>query len=497
MIKKFLLWLMLLCVSPTFSQVLCTPTAPCTPSGPQQTGTGMPAWLAFGTLNSQVAVTGNPATGGYSYIQPEGHTNWNIVQTGILYNPTEWQVYSNAAQGIVQVIGGTNQVVLVSGTGFSSSWIGLPYFYYEGTGFTVASVTDSAHLTVQTTSGGTVTWGATGTGTYFYTVTSTTSTCNITGTAVTWTAGQIFMGFIDSLYINGSLYAGTVTYNSGTSLTLSTSPGNQIGATCVLYKNIVGGNGVAELTNVRLQALAGSSEENFVITETPAGAVIQTAFAGSGKYRSIEIDNGEQPAGTAQVMAGFYPNATRGSAGFITLGGAARGINNQSVAIQPNSSDVNYLLEQGGITTFSPSIAARGSDTNVGMGFDLQGAASYVFSSHSFGNTEMKINSGAADNSWIELNGNGAGNPSVNANSTASNATLNLVPKGTGFVAVTSGGLQLPSFTVITLPSCTTANQYSLAVATDVVTYSANGTPSGGGTIKTPVFCNGTGWTMH
>jgi hypothetical protein len=61
-------------------------------------------------------------------------------------------IYPNAAEGIAQVTSDTNQVTLKSGTAFSTSWVGLPYFYYEGTAYKVASVADSSHLTVQTLS---------------------------------------------------------------------------------------------------------------------------------------------------------------------------------------------------------------------------------------------------------------------------------------------------------------------------------------------------------
>ena len=62
-------------------------------------------------------------------------------------------------------------------------------------------------------------------------------------------------------------------------------------------------------------------EENFAITETPAGTYIQSTYAGSGKYRPIFIEDGEDPAGTQQVFLSIRPNPTLGSAGTLGIGG--------------------------------------------------------------------------------------------------------------------------------------------------------------------------------
>jgi hypothetical protein len=247
-----------------------------------------------------------------------------------------------------------------------------------------------------------------------------------------------------------------------------------------------------------LQALAGSSEENFVITESPLGATIQTAYAGSGKNRMIEIANGEQPTGTSQVMAGFYPSSTLGNAGYITLGGSARGINNESFAIQPNSSDVNYLLEEGNTTGGSPFLASRGSDTNVSFGFDMQGAGTYTFASHSFGETEFQI-FGNGGSSWLSTGSSASNAPTIAANGAASNVSIVLQPKGAGVTSSTAP-VQLPAFTVSALNSsypCNSSIENSMAVVTDASSPTYNGTLTGGSSTRIPVFCNGAAWTAH
>lgn len=494
---------------------------PCNNSSQIGLGTqGDPTWLSFGKVNAnesqlyslvgqnaaagvpflvspQFGLPGYGVGGGFTSCSPQGDANWNVCQTSIPYNPTEWQIYSNAAQGIVQVIGGTNQVVLVSGTSFSSSWVSLPYFYFNGSGFKVLAVTDSSHLTVQTTTGGTVTWGGTANGTYFFTVTSSTSTCNVIGTAVTQIAGQPFIPFIDFLYINGAKYGGTVTWNSTTSLTLSSSPGNASGATCIIYKNIAGGNGAGELSNIRLQALAGSSEENFVITETPNGAVIQTAIAGSGQYRPISIGDGELPAGSMAYMLQIVPNGTMGDGATMSLGGA---FGAEAMRVPSLLNQVNYWLAGGNATGLTPYLACRGSDSTVGCDIDTQGANTTTFSSHTFSNTEFQI-FGNGGTSWLGTGSSSSANPSITANGSATNINVVITPKGTATAAIGSVGVQMTttySAAGTPLPTCTSSLQNTIAVVSDATaTVTYRGTYTSGGSVRTLVFCDGSNWTTH
>ena len=441
---------------------------------------------AFNTITA-----GFPGTLGTLW-QSQYHANWNVVQSNVLYNPTEWQIYTSAANGIAQVIGGTNQVVRVSGTNFDPAWVGTNYFYWNGSSYKVLSVSDTSHLTVQTTSGGTVTWGSTANNTYYYAITSTSGTVNTSGTVVTLVSGQPFISGT-GITINGTAYT-VATWNSGSSLTLSSSAGTQTGVAYSQTINIVGGNGAGELSNIRLQGLAGANEENFVITETPAAAVIQTAYAGAGQYRPILIVNGEQPAGTGQIMAGFYPNATLGSAGYITLGGGTN-LNNEAVAIQPNASNVNYMLMQGSTTGLAPSIAFRGTDTTVGADFDVQGANSFTFSSHSFTNTEFQV-FGNGGTSWLALGSSSSAAPTLTVGGSASNIAVTIASKGLSPVALQSPA-QLAAFTVATLPSCSSTISNSIVAVTDANGPTYNGTLTGGGSVHVLALCNGTSWASH
>ena len=394
---------------------------------------------AWGFNASQYGFGGNYANSYGSVWQTQYHANWNVVQTQVPYNPTEWQVYTNAANGIVTVTSGTNQVTLVSGTPFDSAWVGKPFFYFEGIGFKVLAVTDSSHLTVQTIGGGSVSWGATANGTYYYCTTSTSGTVNTNGTSVTLLSGQPFINFAGTsipIVISGVSYT-IASWNSGSSLTLSSSAGIQNGAPYSQNTSIAN-----ELANLRLQGLAGANEENFVITLAPFGTTIQSAYAGAGKYRPIWFSTGENPIGSPAYMIGMHPNGTLGNPGWLTLGGDN---GQQAIYIPQNSNNVNYMYMAGGPTTFAPSIAARGSDTNVSLGFDVQGASTITFSSHSYTNTEFQV-FGVGGSSWLAVGSSVSAAPTLTANGSAANIDIQLLPK--------SGYVWLGAYTV-TAPTAT------------------------------------------
>jgi len=367
------------------------------------------------------SVIGFPSQAGTQW-ESQYHANWNVIQSQIPYNPTEWQIYTNGANGICTVNAGANTVTYVSGSAFDPAWIGHPYFYFEGNGYTVTSVSGTT-LTVKNTDGSPVTWGATATGTFYFCYTSVTSVVNVSGTSVTYVSGQPFISLFDQVTINGTPV--TATYVDQTHLTLSASLGVITNATLMQTKNIA-----FELANLRIQGLNGANEENFVITLSPAKTTIQHTYAGQGKYRPIQIGSGENPAGTFNPHIGIYPNSTLGSPGWLTIGGD---YGHQVMFINQNANNVNYMLMQGGPTTVSPSIAVRGADSAVGFGIDTQGADTVTFTSHSFSNVEFQI-FGVGGNSWIGVGSSSNNAPILSANGVSANVDIQLSPKGSGSV---------------------------------------------------------------
>jgi len=103
------------------------------------------------------------------------------------------------------------------------------------------------------------------------------------------------------------------------------------------------------------------------------------------------------------------------------------------------------------------------------------------------------------------------------APSTVNGAGLNLPPgiapglPNNGDIWTTAAGLfaringatvgpfatKLSAYAVATLPACNATYQDAMAVATDATVPTYRGTLTGGGTVRTPVYCDGTIWTSR
>lgn len=64
-------------------------------------------------------------------------------------------------------------------------------------------------------------------------------------------------------------------------------------------------------------------------------------------------------------------------------------------------------------------------------------------------------------------------------------------------VITASAPVKLVTTTVAGLPTCSATYQNALAAVSDATTPTYGGALTGGGTVQTPVFCNGTAWSSH
>lgn len=470
----------------TLLSVIALTQAPFSHADENLTVSTLSATSSISSPSVQTTLQGWPDQPG-TYWQSQFHANWNVVQSRIADNPTEWQIYTHGAQGIARTQSGTNQVALQSGTAFNPSWAGLPYFYLDGTRYKVASVPDPSHLTLQTATGGPVTFAATEDKTYYFVATSTTSTVDVNGTSVTYVGGQPFTSIFDKgvVYINGTAYPAT--FRSPVSLTLGVDAGTLTNATLQQYANIND-----ELATLRLQGLMGANEENVALTFRPDGAWLQTLYAGQGRYRPMFLSVGENPAGTMSPLVSLYPNTSIGGPGTLSLGGA---LANQAIRIDQNSNNVNYLYQQGGARGYSPSIAARGADASVGLAFDGQGASTTSFTSHAFANIEFQV-FGVGGTSWLAVGSSASAAPTLSANGAADDIDVVLAPKGAGRV-VANGGVRLPLTSVGALPVCNGASRGLMYAVSDAASPTYGSPLTGGGAMSVPAYCNGANWSAH
>lgn len=368
----------------------------------------------------------------------DGAANWAAFQTGKAENPTELIVYPNASQGYATTNSGTNSITRVSGTAFSSSWVGKTLYFLRKK-FTVASVTPPNTLTVTEVGGGAVTFPGTETEAYNYFYTSGSGLCNVSGSTVTWVSGDPFVPLFLTDFeftLNGTPRT-VSTFNSPTQYTLSAAPGNGTNVPFTWRGNIND-----QLATMRVQAILGSDEENvnikaFAGNNTFGRYYALTAnYAGNGKYRPIYIGTGEFSDATFHHQIGCVPRNYAGatSDGYVSLGGVL-GRDALRVFGPPTSAAYANRLEVfGGATTTAPNIRARGSDTNVTLGYDTQGTGAHVFTSGSFGRTNFKIY-GSNGNDYLVTDAS-TGNPFLAVEGSSTNVALRLRAKGTGGVVL-------------------------------------------------------------
>jgi hypothetical protein len=404
-----------------------------------------PFGTTYGTTdNTGIKIGGADATeGGYgALLRADGHANWPTLQSGINYNPIEFCLYASAAQGQATGTSGTSTLTWVSGTLFDSSWVGRLIFFNR-TFYTVSALNSTTSLTLAAVAGGgSLPFAATTTQTFHYVYTTVTGVCSTSGTTVTRTSGQPFQAFMTSIIINGTTYTVSA-WNSRDSVTLSSSAGTQSGATYTSYTDIN-----AQLATIRLQKVLGSWEENLTIAAQATGQYwIGAINSGVGQAYPIRFSSGFV-SGAVQYLLGISPGSTpeaTGTAGdgYVSLGGfegaEAMRANRQTNAV--NRVDVN-----GGLAGFAPSLRGRGSDTNVGIGFDTQGLGGFTFTINTFGTQVGAINGASGATGYVELSA-GTALAIVNAKGSATDIDLALNPKGAGVIRMGSytGGALSPA----------------------------------------------------
>jgi hypothetical protein len=136
------------------------------------------------------------------------------------------------------------------------------------------------------------------------------------------------------------------------------------------------------------------------------------------------------------------------AAGTISMGGAPGA---HAFAVSTPASNVNQVTVTGSVAGGTPSVAASGTDTNIPLALSAKNIAPVRLNSR--GNIALEVNAVATPVNHVRINGAGGGAPpQITAQGTDANVALLLLGKGTGAVQAGSP-LQLPSFTVASLPA--------------------------------------------
>lgn len=323
---------------------------------------------------------GNPEDGTDGVmVAVDGYAGWERHQPSKNESPLEFLLYPSASAGRATLNSGGNTVSLVSGTPFTSAWIGKKIYLGRAV-YRVATVPTSSSMTVTTTGGGGVTFGSTSTVTFHVFQNTGTGLCNISGTTVTRVSGDPFVPFISggdfTFQINGTTQT-ISTFNNTSSLTLSAAPGDVVGATYTFRFDIND-----SLVLFRLQKLVGAIEENLSIFARYDGYWFRAQRLGSGEMYPIRFSSGE-------LSGAPFQQIVLQSNGDLTFGGDYA---DDSFRILARAGAIANRVDFAGAPTgFSPAFRARGTDANVGIGFDTQQGGSVTFTSGGFAITTFQI----------------------------------------------------------------------------------------------------------
>ena len=356
---------------------------------------------------------------GGNIFAPDGHLSWTRVQPSVNESSIEFNIYPSASQGIATATSGTNQLLRVSGTNFTSDWIGKKIYFGEAV-YKVATVTDVSNLTVTTVAGGAVSFGSTFNETYHVVYVSGSGTCDVSGNTVSRISGDPFVPFFAStsfeFVVDGTVrtvtgFTDVDTYTISASLSLTNVP----------YTFSFDIND--QISTFRLQKLVGGDEENLSFYVRYDGYWMHSLFAGDGKYRKIVIGAGERAPGDLARQLVAQKN------GDLSIGGdyeyeAIRVLN------QPLNA-VNRLETQAAPTGISVSWRSRGNDTNVGMGVDTKGSGNVDFSSKEFAQLNFRVVGSGGTGSFLTITSSSSDAPTLSADGVASDIDITLAPKGT------------------------------------------------------------------
>jgi hypothetical protein len=199
----------------------------------------------------------------------------------------------------------------------------------------------------------------------------------------------------------------------------------------------------ALLGNGNAGPLVNTGTNGFVASAAPAGRVDRPGVMVGTQDAGIF-----QPSATSLALSVGAAEQMRLSPGNISMGGAPGA---HAFGITTPTSNVNQVTVSGSAAGGTPSLAASGTDTNIPLGLSAKNIAPIRLNSR--GNIALEVNAVATPVNFVRINGSGAAAPpQITAQGTDTNVNLLLLAKGTGAVQAGSP-LQLPTYTVATLPA--------------------------------------------
>jgi hypothetical protein len=236
-------------------------------------------------------------------------------------------------------------------------------------------------------------------------------------------------------------------------------------------------------------------------------------------YEAI-VHNNNVTAGQVQYAYGQYIEAVR-EAGAGTTHAAEFDVRNKGalVAVTPNNMFSTgttpglWVASGAGYAETNNSaaigIVANGTKWDKGIVFDVNGLSARADTQKEAVTLGYKHAltwrdaSGDIVANVYSSGGEGDGSTSINLAFDSASAAVFSKQGGTGLFyigqdrTIAYTPMILANYTVAALPVCSSDKKGAMAAATDLTAITYNGSPTGGGSLSAPVYCNGTSWTIH
>jgi len=234
------------------------------------------------------------------------------------------------------------------------------------------------------------------------------------------------------------------------------------GSSAIHLANVV--SGTPNEVYLGSPALLGNGNAGPLINASTNGFIASAAPAGRQDRPGVMVGSQDaglyQPNATSLALSAGGAELMRLAAGTITLGAAPNG---HGLAVTTPANTVNQVTVSGSSAGGTPTLAASGTSANIPLALSAKNVAPVRLNSR--GNIALEVNAVATPVNFVRINGSGAAAPpQITAQGVDTNVNLLLLGKGTGAVQAGSP-LQLPSFTVATLPAAATYPRCLIYVA--------------------------------
>ena len=352
-----------------------------------------------------------------------GHHNWMVMQPDA--GPAQFQIYPGGkGQAITASCEAPNVLKAVYGA-FDTSLLRVGnHVGWFGNVYKVASIIDSTRITVTTFAGGSPGFVTNTTQRAFYTFYEYASfKANVSGSTVTRISGDAlpYGVTIDHMYakVAGTYY--NVTQGpelaGANKLTLASSAGTLTNVDVEFFRTY---GPRSYVTLFRLQGVAGGTETNGGMALNIKNELrIWNGGTHAELFGPIKINAAKTAIGPGDG-ADTSGERFEVEADGVWLGGSSA-----------TSSALNSVKVYGGGTGYLPVIAARGAESDRGLGFDIPGTGKYGWTAGTYGRTVFEVYAPAGTTAWATVTP-GVGKATISANSPSNNADLEVAPAGTG-----------------------------------------------------------------